>query len=81
MAATWFSLTEKVIIDPILTLRAPPEPDYTRNWTATIWRGTQSEVMARVVAVFTSVFAAVDVLIHFVTGVYIRGLSPSKNGL
>lgn len=70
MLTTSSSLTEKVIIDPILTLRAPLQPNQTVSWTATVWQGIQSEVIARVVAVFTSVVAAIDALIHFVTGVY-----------
>lgn len=72
-----FSLTEKAVIDPILTLRAPLPPlvpplesDQTASWTATVWQGIQSELVARVVAVFTSVFAAADALIHLATGMY-----------
>ncbi len=73
MPAISFSLTEKAVIDPILTLRAPLpplEPDQTASWTATVWQGIQSELVARVVAVFTSVFAAADALIHLATGMY-----------
>jgi hypothetical protein len=73
MPAISFSLMEKAVIDPILTLRAPLppiEPDQTASWTATVWQGIQSELVARVVAVFTSVFAAADALIHLSTGMY-----------
>lgn len=68
-----FSLTEKAVIDPILTKRAPLpplEPFEVQRWTATVWQAIESEVVARVVAVFTSVFAAVDTLVHLLTGVY-----------
>lgn len=37
-----FSLTEKAVIDPILTLRAPLpplEPGQPESWTAEIWQG------------------------------------------
>lgn len=89
MSAISFSLTEKTIIDPILTLRAPLpplEPDQTVGWTTTIWQGIQSELVARVVAVFTSVFAAADALIHFATGVYkgtclLAGANYSKSAV
>ena len=73
MSAIAFSLTEKVVIDPILTLRAPLaplEPDQTVGWTAKIWQSIESELVARIVAVFTSVFAAADALIHLATGMY-----------
>ena len=73
MSAMSFSLTEKTVIDPILTLRAPLPPvksGQTVEWTAAIWQGIDSELVARVVAVFTSVFAAADALIHLATGMY-----------
>lgn len=87
MPAISFSLTEKTVIDPILTLRAPLpplEPDQTAGWTATIWQGIQSELVSRVVAVFTSVFAAADALIHLATGMYkgiclLAGASNNKS--
>ena len=40
------------------------------EWTAVIRQGIDSELVARVVAVFTSVFAAADALIHLATGMY-----------
>ena len=84
-----FSLTEKVVIDPILTLRAPLSPlesGRTVSWKAKVWQGIQSEVIARVVAVFISVFAAVDTLIHFETGIYkgvclLAGISYNKSAV
>lgn len=73
MSSVSFSLTEKAVIDPILTLRAPPsplEPAQTASWTEIVWQGAQSEVIARVLAIFASVFAVADASIHFSTGIY-----------
>jgi hypothetical protein len=73
MATISFSLTERFVIDPILTFRAPLPPleeGQVASWKATIWQGIESEVLARAAAVFTSVFAAADALVHFSTGVY-----------
>lgn len=76
LPAVSFSSTERIVINPILTLRAPLpplQPELRANlWAslrATLWQGVQSEVVARVVAVFTSVFAATDALIHVTTGI------------
>lgn len=73
MLAISFSLTEKAVIDPILTLRAPLPPlefGQAASWTAIVWQGIQSELVARVIAVFTSVFAAADALIHLAIGMH-----------
>ena len=74
-----FSLSEPVIIDPILTLRAPLPPpvlDEEIECTALIWQFVQSEVIARIVAIFTSVIAAADACIHLLTGIY-KGICGS----
>lgn len=68
MATVSFSLTEKIIIDTILSLRAPLEPDQS-SCIAKMGQGLQSEVIARIAAIFTSVFAIADAFIHFTTGV------------
>ena len=64
MASIPFSLTERVVIHPILHLRAPLPPTAGRTWTADVWQVLQSEVIARVVAIFTSIFAAIDAVVH-----------------
>lgn len=68
MVAVSFSLTEKIIIDPVLTLRAPLSPLEPVGLRAQVWQGIQSEVVARVVAVFASLFAAADALVHVWAG-------------
>jgi hypothetical protein len=98
MSDVSFSLTEKWIIDPVLTLRAPPSPDgnsegldqmvyqitkslaarriihISRKAIGTMWQLTQSEIIARVLALFTSLCAAADCFIHLFSGVY-KGLA------
>lgn len=55
------SLTERLVIHPILSLRAPP-------LESTFWSGVrhmvESEVVSRVVALATSLFAGIDAGIH-----------------
>ncbi len=71
-----FSSLEKIIINPILTLRAPL-PVTPNNEPATfgaiIKQGFDSFVAARVVAVFSSLFAAADAAVHLGTGI-VKGL-------
>ncbi len=73
MATISFSLTEKVIVNPILTLRAPLPPkekDQGVTWKESAWQLVQSEMISRIVAISASVFAVADAVIHFSTGVY-----------
>lgn len=77
MPTVAFSLTERCLVNPILMLRAPPLPleeGYVPGaiavGAAALWYGIQSEVIARVVAVFASVFAAADVCVHLSSGLY-----------
>ena len=70
MVSISFSLTEKIIIDPVLSLCAPLPPNGPQDWTAQIWNVAESELLARLDVIFISVFAAADALIHLATGVY-----------
>ncbi len=70
MSSVSFSLTDKYIIDPILALRTPLVPKQERSWTTKVWYGIRSEVVTRMIAIFASIFGAVDAFIHFAIGVY-----------
>lgn len=64
-----FSLMETMSQGPILALRTPlcsVEPH--KKWL--VWDAIKAGVVARVAAVFISVFAAVDASVHLLTGVY-----------
>lgn len=61
-----FSLTEKLIINPTLQMRAAGRSD--ARCCEKFWNGIQAQVIARVVALFASIFAAVDCFVHLLTG-------------
>lgn len=69
MPSISFSLTEQWIINPVLTMRAPLPPGPEPTWTATVWQAIESEVVARIVALFTSVVALLDTLVHLAVGI------------
>jgi hypothetical protein len=75
MADVGFSLTERAIVNPILYLRASPvnDPDSRCETRKKIWHVVESELIARVIAVFTSVVAASDGVVHLASGVYKAG--------
>ena len=66
MISVSFSLTERFVIDPVLSLRAPllPDPEKTIGCCEKIAHFIQSEIVARIRALFASVFAALDAGIH-----------------
>ena len=73
MASVSFSLTERVIVDPVLTMRAPLPPtdqDEPHELIEEAWQIFQSEVLARIVSAFTSVFATADAFTHLLVGSY-----------
>lgn len=84
-----FSVTEKFAIDPILTLRAPLPPraqnqwgggleqEEMVSWRVVAWQGIQSELIARILAIFISVLATADTLIHFASGLHTIVLDKS----
>jgi len=88
-----FSLTEQVIINPVLKLRAAPL-DTPENPLTILGRFShffQSEVTTRIIAIATSFFAAIDFVGHIGTGIVkgvhlglrklgIRCLSPAPTG-
>lgn len=68
-----FSLTERIIIDPVLGMRAPPSPQEAQqspNFRGKIWNVFESEILARVASIFTSVFAAADAFAHLTFALY-----------
>ncbi len=66
-----FSLTEKCILNPVLTLRTPPpETENARELTTKVRQIAESEVIARVIVIFASLFATVDSLAHLSMGAY-----------
>jgi hypothetical protein len=88
-----FSLTQQVIINPVLKLRAAPLDTQENPLTipGRISHFFQSEVATRIIAIGTSIFAAVDFGAHLGTGIVkgvhlglrkigIRCLSPAPTG-
>ena len=67
-----FSLTERVIINPVLYMRAEllDDPEFSPGIGKKVWHFIEAEIFARVTAIFTSVFAAADAFVHFLTGCY-----------
>lgn len=67
-----FSITERFIINPVLYMRAPLRyaTDSPPSMMGKIWHVLEAELGARATAIFTSVFAAADALIHLGTGFY-----------
>lgn len=86
-----FSITERIIIDPVLYLRADllNDPDAPPGICRKIWHFIEGEIIARIMAISTSLFATADFFTHFFTGLY-KGsnlvlskffkISPSWNG-
>ena len=72
MSLISFSLTEKCIINPVLALRTltSRESENTREWTTKVRQIAESEIIARVIIVFTSLFATFDSLAHLSMGAY-----------
>ncbi|HSW85985.1 MAG TPA: hypothetical protein VLG49_00635 [Rhabdochlamydiaceae bacterium] len=82
MLSVSFSLSEKVIIDPVLTLRSslpPVEPGQSVRFRAKVWHVIQSEVLARSVAIFASIFAVADASTHLLVGIYKRAHPILRN--
>lgn len=75
MSGITFSLTERFIIDPVLHLRSPllADPENPVGIKAKILQFAKAEIVARVTALFTSVFTAVDAFVHLLAGVYKGG--------
>lgn len=72
MGSTSFSLTDKILGSYIVDLRSPLPTDRPVGVTTRIDHFVKAEFVARFLAASTSVFAAVDVAIHFTGGV-VRG--------
>jgi hypothetical protein len=73
MPGVSFSLTERVIVDPVLSLRASfpqVERGQTPELKAIVWHAFQSKVLARIVCIFTSAIAAADATTHLLVGAY-----------
>jgi len=93
MSNVSFSLTERIIINPVLGLRSAPldTPENPLTIPGRISHFFQSEVATRIIAIATSFFAAIDFMVHFGTGIVkgahlglrklgIRYLSPAPSG-
>lgn len=66
-----FSCTERMIVNPVLYLRAPllHDPDSLPGLSARIRHSLEAEGLSRITACFTSLFAAVDTCMHLAAGV------------
>lgn len=76
MSSTSFSLTQCCIINPILYMRA--ELRGSSNFGKKVYHCIEAQVFARIIAISTSVFAAMDAFVHFSTGCY-KGLLLGKS--
>ena len=67
-----FSLTESLIFNPILQMRADllNDPKSPHGIGGKMWHFIEAEIGARITALFTSLFAAADAFIHLSTGYY-----------
>ncbi len=72
-----FSLTERCIINPILSMRARLVVDPSSSHSSSssgigrkIYRCMEKELFTRIIGAFASVFAAPDAFVHFFTGTY-----------
>jgi len=76
-----FSVTNHIIINPVMSMRADllNDPKSPVGIGKKIWHGIESEIISRIVALFTSIFAAVDAFVHFFTGCFKAIALASKN--
>ncbi len=87
-----FSLTEQIVINPVLELRAAPlnTPENPLTFSGRVKHFFKSEVATRIIAIATSFFAAIDFMVHLGTGIVkgahlglrklgIRCLSPAPS--
>ena len=72
-----YSVTDQFIMEPLVELRKPLAPE-ENSLKAKVWHFVKSEVLARILAVFTSVFALVDFVGHFAATVVKGGLYGVK---
>lgn len=72
MAGVDFSSAETCIFHPVLQLRAEchAHTKFPATCKHKLWHFTQSELLARIVAVFASIFAAIDAVVHLLSGLY-----------
>lgn len=73
MQSVSFSFTEKIIIDSVLSMRAPLSPidaEQSSEFRTEIWHVIESEILARIASILTSVFAAADTFAHLLVGLY-----------
>lgn len=72
MANVSFSLTDRFIINPLLSMRGslPIDPANPPGLGARICHYANSEGTARVIGAFASVFAAADCAVHTASGIY-----------
>lgn len=72
MANVTFSLTDRFIINPVLSMRASLsiDPANPPGLGARICHYANSEGTARVIGAFASVFAAADCAVHLASGIY-----------
>lgn len=73
MISPEFSVSEQFIINPVLSLRAPAMPRTDGKeigFSAEVWQAVQSQVLARIVAVFAPAFAIPDMFAHLASGLY-----------
>lgn len=75
MSSINFSLSERVIINPVLQMRAAllDDPESPPAIGEKIFHFIKAEIVARVAALFTFVFAVPDAFIHLLTGIYKGG--------
>lgn len=71
MPAVDFSLTERAIINPVLWMRADllNDPESPPGIIRKVGHFIEAALIARVIAVFTSVFAFIDASVHLLTGI------------
>lgn len=72
MVDPFFSLTNRVIIDPVLQMRGRliEDPQIPPSLGARLWHFVKSEIVSRITAIFICIFAAADAFIHLLTGIY-----------
>lgn len=75
MANLTFSLTERFIINPVLSMRAsqPIDPNHPPSLCSKICHRANAEITARCLSAFTSAFAAADCGVHLASGIYKGG--------
>lgn len=72
MPSTGFSLSEKLVINPILQWRSDPKKGFDSKATIKekIGHFFKAEVAARIAALSLLIFATLDALVHLLTGIY-----------